>query len=174
MRRTGGVIGGASSFAVDGRQYVAVMAGFGGAYALALPTSPDPHKRPYGRVLVFRIDGTAKLPPYQRPVMPAQIVEQRWPAAIVAAGEGLYAANCSTCHGSSAYSSGVLPDLRRSPAIADQALFASVVRDGALRDRGMIGFGKWLPSEQVEAIRAFLAQQARALGADEGAAPAGK
>ena len=47
-----GIVGGAVSYAVDGEQYVAVVAGTGGfAVAYWAPT--------YARVLVYKLDGKA-------------------------------------------------------------------------------------------------------------------
>ena len=163
-----GIIAGASSYAVGGRQYVAVLAGAGGAFALTSPLAPDPHKRPNGRVLVFALDAKASLPAYTRPVMPANPPGETFPAAMVSAGEGLYAGNCGFCHGPSAYSSGVLPDLRRSPALSDKAMWMTIVQDGALEERGMVSFRSWLKPVEMEAIRAYVGAQARALAATEG------
>lgn len=158
-----GVIGGASSFSVGGEQYIAVMAGLGGSFGISAPLAPQQYKRPNGRVLVFRLGGTAKLPPFTPHVAPAQVPAQSWPAATVAQGEVLYAGNCGFCHGPSTYSNGVLPDLRRSPMLLSGDAWDSIVLKGALEARGMIGFSKWLSAQDVDAIRAYVASQARAL-----------
>ncbi|ARS27510.1 PQQ-dependent dehydrogenase, methanol/ethanol family [Sphingomonas sp. KC8] len=162
-----GIIAGAASFAIKGDQYVAVMAGLGGSYALSSPLAPDPHKRPNGRVLVFKLGGTAKLPAYQRPVMPAAPPAENWPAATVMQGEILYGGNCGFCHGPSTFSSGVIPDLRRSPALADKAMWNAILVDGLLEERGMIRFSQWLKPAEMEAIRAYVSAQARVLAAEE-------
>jgi quinohemoprotein ethanol dehydrogenase len=167
-----GVMGGPVAFSVGDQQYIAVMAGLGGAYGISSPLAPNPHKRPNGRVLVFRLGGTAKLPPYTPPVMPAQVPAETWPAAIEDKGEMLYAGNCGFCHGPSTFSNGVLPDLRRSPALADKDTWHGVVLKGALEDQGMVSFAKWLSPEDVDAIRAYVAKQARDLKRLE-AAPKG-
>ncbi|WP_380874380.1 PQQ-dependent dehydrogenase, methanol/ethanol family [Sphingomonas sp. DBB INV C78] len=162
-----GIIAGAASFAVGGEQYVAVMAGLGGSYGISSPLAPDPHKRPNGRVLVFKLDGKAKLPPYQRPVLPARPPAETWPETMVLQGEALYGANCGLCHGPSTFSNGVLPDLRRSPALADKATWKAILVDGMLEDRGMIRFGQWLKPEEMDAIRAYVGSQSRILAAEE-------
>ena len=162
-----GIMAGASSFAINGQQYIAVMAGLGGAFALTSPLAPDPHKRPNGRVLVFKLNGSAKLPPYVRPLMPANPPSEQASPELIARGEGLYAGNCGFCHGPSAYSSGVLPDLRRSPALADSATWHAIVNDGALESRGMVSFRAWLKPDEIDAIRAYVGSQARILAASE-------
>src|SRR5437762_2501446 len=60
-----------------------------------------------------------------------------------------------------------LPDLRRSALIADGKAWASVVHDGALRDRGMVSFANVLNPQQIEAIRHYVIKRAnedKALG----------
>jgi alcohol dehydrogenase (cytochrome c)/quinohemoprotein ethanol dehydrogenase len=79
---------------------------------------------------------------------------------------------CAGCHGFSAISGFVTPDLRRSAAIQDAATFRSIVRDGALLGNGMPGFGKRLSVENVENIRAFVASEARYIyGLEHGRLP---
>lgn len=162
-----GIIAGGASFGVRGEQYIAVMSGMGGAFALTSPLSPDPHKRPNGRILVFKLKGKAKLPAYQRPLMPANPPAEIAPAATVAKGEGLFAANCGFCHGPSTFSSGVLPDLRRSPALSDRDTWHAILSDGLLEERGMVSFRQWLKPEEMEDIRAYVGSQARILAATE-------
>ena len=65
-------------------------------------------------------------------------------------------------------SSGVLPDLRRSGYLADKAAWKDVVIGGALKDRGMISFAKWLNADDAEAVRSYVAGKAKRLAADEG------
>lgn len=166
-----GVIAGPASYAVNGEQYIAVMAGLGGSFGISSPLAPDPHKRPNGRILVFKLGGTAALPPYERPDMPARPPADTWPAETVAAGEILYANNCGFCHGPSAFSSGVLPDLRRSPALDDKETWNAILMQGLLEDRGMVNFSQWLKPEEAEAIRAYVGSQARALAAEEKKTP---
>ena len=78
----------------------------------------------------------------------------------VDAGRTLYTRHCYRCHGAGAQSTGVLPDLRRSAALADTALWRSILIDGALEQRGMVSFRQWLSPEQVEDIRAYVALKA--------------
>jgi len=169
-----GIIAGPISFAIGGQQYIAVMAGLGGAFGISTPLAPNPHQRPNGRVLVFRLGGTARLPAYTPPHMPAQPPARKWPASVERTGEALYAANCGLCHGPSTFSNGVLPDLRRSAVLADTDAWNAVVAGGALVDRGMISFSKILTAEQIDAIRAYVASQSRALQAHEGGGAPGR
>ena len=165
-----GVIAAPVTYSIKGEQYVAVLAGWGGAWALApgiLSQVAGPIRN-VSRLLVFKLNGTARLPPEQpvelRPLEPPAVTgtpEQ------IAAGAQQYARFCGVCHGDAAFGGGLLPDLRRSALLADSKGWASVVHDAALRTRGMVGFASVLSPEQVEAIRDFVIKRAnedKALG----------
>ena len=77
------------------------------------------------------------------------------------------AEDCAQCHGGEADGMSVVPDLRRSSAIQQREAFRAVIT-GALADRGMPNFGKWISADKSEAIRAHiagLAAKGRATGA---------
>ena len=169
-----GVIAGPISFAVDGTQYVAVMAGYGGAYPLTSPFVDKPRfVGENGRVLVFKLGGTAKLPPAPPfEVPPANPPQGNWTPQQIAAGKTAYESTCALCHGPAAIGGGVLPDLRRSAALSDKATWDSVVADGALKDRGMIAWKGIFTPAQIEDIRGYVGAQAKRLQAAEAAPPA--
>jgi quinohemoprotein ethanol dehydrogenase len=169
-----GVIAGPVTYTVRGVQYVAVMAGYGGAYPIS---SGYDEVRPQqnGRVLVFKLGGTAKLPaapPLDLP--PPNPPSETYTTAQLTHGGQVYEGTCGVCHGSGARSSGVLPDLRRSVALADRATWDGIVHDGALKDRGMISFSKYLSKDDIEAVRGYVGVQAKYLAAEEGAAKGGR
>jgi quinohemoprotein ethanol dehydrogenase len=161
-----GVMAGPISYAVRGKQYVAVVAGYGGAVPLALPAFNGPQPHPNGRVLVFALDGAAHLPAFSGAVAAKNPGTESWPAQTVAHGRDLYGINCMGCHGMGTLSAGVVPDLRRSGALADREAWHHIVIGGALQSFGMVSFDKYLSSDDAEAIRAYVASEAR------GAAPA--
>lgn len=160
-----GIIAAPMTFAVDGRQYVTVMAGWGGIFplssgGLSFKSGRLPNR---SRVLTFALDGTVSLPPVvetprEFPAPPATIQ----PAAAVAEGERLFPRYCSGCHGSAAFSSGLVPDLRYSRALSDDALWTAVVRDGALTNAGMVAFSGVLTPARIAAIRAYVISRAQA------------
>lgn len=159
-----GVIAAPMSYRIGDTQYIAVMAGYGGAMALALPDPFDPRPRMNGRLLVFKLGGTAKLPP--RPdVLPFTITQDALPADAVRKGAALYADRCSDCHSSGVLSANVTPDLRRSGALASADAWRSVVIDGALSDRGMVSFKASIAPAEAENIRLYVQGQARAAAA---------
>jgi quinohemoprotein ethanol dehydrogenase len=166
-----GVMAGPISYSLGGRQYVAVVAGFGGAIPLALPTFEGSKSRPNGRVLVFALDGRATLPAFTGALATANPGTDTWPAQSVARGRDLYGVNCIGCHGMATLSAGVVPDLRRSGALASREEWQSIVIGGALTDAGMVSFGKYLSPDDAEAIRSYVATEARTSASAQAAAP---
>jgi quinohemoprotein ethanol dehydrogenase len=157
-----GVVAGPITYTIDGKQYVTVMAGWGGVFALfGGDAAAANNVRNAGRVLTFTLGGTAKLPP--PPAAPAR--PQGTPPPLtasvetVARGEALFTRNCVVCHGAGAVGGGVLPDLRYLHPDT-QANFSAIVLHGAFKDRGMPGFGKWLTEDDAQAILAYLRKRA--------------
>jgi len=158
-----GVIAAPVTYSIKGEQYVAVLAGWGGVWALApgiLSEIAGP-VRNVSRLLVYRLGGSARLPP-ESPVTrpPLDPPAATGTAEQIAAGGRQYGRFCGGCHGDAAYGSTVLPDLRRSALIVDGKAWASVVHDGALRNRGMAGFARVLSPEQIESIRRYVIKRA--------------
>jgi alcohol dehydrogenase (cytochrome c)/quinohemoprotein ethanol dehydrogenase len=147
---------------IDGEQYIAVAAGWGGVFALA-PGEIGLMSGRLGnrsRILAFKLGGKAALPPAPA-IAPLAFDPPEAVAAEESVGRGkfLYHRHCVTCHGDAAVSAGMLPDLRASPAI-DGDLWNSIVVDGALTDRGMVSFAAELKPADVEAIRAYIIARA--------------
>ncbi|HKX77254.1 MAG TPA: PQQ-dependent dehydrogenase, methanol/ethanol family [Novosphingobium sp.] len=157
------VMGGPVTYSIGGTQYVAVLAGQGGSINLAIPVNRM--DRPSnGRLLVFKLKGSEKLPPLAKTVMaPPNPAAEGFAPAQVAKGALLFATNCSQCHGTGAMSAGVVPDLRRSAAVADKRIWDGIVLDGALEPSGMISFRRFLKPDEVEAIRAYVSSRAETL-----------
>ncbi len=149
---------GPMSYAIDGQQYVAVSAGSGTLFYLiggyGVPKLGTPAN---GRILVYKIGGSAILPkpdltPVPFPVPPKPIA----PQAIADAGHIKFNAYCLVCHGYNAIGAGVIPDLRKSPLIGDDAGFKAVVLGGSLKANGMVSFAGVVKPDDLEAIRAYL------------------
>jgi quinohemoprotein ethanol dehydrogenase len=163
---TDGIIAGPISYAIDGVQYVAVLAGYGGGFGLGEGVD-HPVVRPNGRVLVFRLDGKATLLAAAPAVPPPPVtVPAAFTQAQVDSGRLLYTQHCYRCHGAGAQSTGVLPDLRRSGALGDAAAWHAILIDGALEQQGMVSFAKWLTPAQIEDVRAYVALKAKIVAQD--------
>jgi quinohemoprotein ethanol dehydrogenase len=159
------------SYSVNGEQYIAVIVGFGGSFALtagefAVGKFPKIN-RP--RLLAFKVGGKDALPAAKESAIsaltspPARIGDDK----LVAEGKEDYHRYCGSCHGVGVVSGGVLPDLRYSAAISDRDFFNSVVRDGILKTRGMAPFGTALSERQTEAIRAYVIDEANTLSLEK-------
>ncbi|MFC4290953.1 PQQ-dependent dehydrogenase, methanol/ethanol family [Sphingorhabdus arenilitoris] len=154
-----GVLTGASTYMVDGEQYVAFMTSKGGAFPLVsgyaagasgqIPNIP--------RLIVLKLGGTAKLPdlPKAEPYV-WKPPEQFGTAADIAAGQSNYQRYCLVCHNPGAVGNGVLPDLRKSGTIADADTFRSIIIDGILKERGMVSFKSVLTPAEAEQVRAYI------------------
>jgi hypothetical protein len=59
--------------------------------------------------------------------------------------------------------SNVIPDLRRSALLTNPEGWRGVVGDGALEARGMMGWSKYMSTDQIEKIRLYVGEQARLL-----------
>ena len=167
-----GIIAPPISYSVNGQQYVAVMAGYGGAYPLTSGFE-DPREARNGRLLVFKLGGKRQLPRATQPVFAAaNPPKDMFTPAQVTEGGAIYSGTCAFCHGPDAYSSGILPDLRRSAVLSDPEAWKAIVHDGALKANGMVAFSRWYTPAQLEAVRAYVGEQAKKLAAREAAAPA--
>ena len=155
-----GIIAPPVTYSVDGEQYVALMAGYGGAFAL---TSGWPNRtttsHPVGRLLVFKLGGTAQLPALPDPVTPPRPPELTGSALNVAQGEIVYHRYCAACHGAGAVSSGLLPDLRHM-APDTHRQFEDIVLRGIRSDKGMVSFAPLINAEETKDIHTYLIHRA--------------
>jgi quinohemoprotein ethanol dehydrogenase len=144
------------SYAIDGEQYIAVMAALGGGGW----GTPDPRTAAWrygnqGRILAFKLGGAAtprpaELPPVEPIPQPPQ---QQASAQSIANGQELFSFHCSGCHGNVPRSAA--PDLRRMrPEMHD--LFDEVVLQGLLKPSGMPQWDDLLSPQDVQDIHAHL------------------
>ena len=153
-----GVMAGPVTYASDGAQYVAVLAGWGGVFPLAAGevSFASGRVRNVSRLMVFKLGGKASLPAEQ-PVEQLRFTVLPNPAsgATIRKGERLFQSYCAECHGDVVVSGGVLPDLRASSALTNQTWFDIVLR-GILQSQGMVSFSKELSHDDAAAIRSYV------------------
>jgi len=151
------ITGAPASYAIDGQQYVAVVAagqgGFGGGGGYWAPN--------YARLLVYKLGGIAQLP-QKVAYTPAPLnpppnfgdAEQH------ELGERQYTAHCAGCHGNNAPGgrqvSSLFPDLRYAGALWSPEAFKAIVIDGALQENGMVSFAKVITPQDADAIRSYM------------------
>ena len=160
-----GIIAPPAVWSLDGKQYVSVLAGYGGSVAAlggkailgwkyAMPR----------RLLTFALDGKAVIPAPAHPDRTVAALDnpaEKLDPAQIAMGKAVFIA-CAACHGKAAVSAGgPAPDLRESAIPLDPEAFYTVLHDGALIQKGMPRFG-FFGKPQIEAIRQYVRAQARA------------
>jgi len=158
-----GVIAAPMTYAIDGEQYVAVLAGWGGVWDIApgILSSVSGIPRNISRLLVFKLGAGGKLPP--APPLGRRVLDP--PAftgtdAQAARGADLFARYCSVCHGDAAVAGALNPDLRHSGTIAGADAIKAIVIDGALRHNGMVSFKVAVTPADAEAIRQYVIRRA--------------
>ena len=148
------------TYTVDGAQYVAVQAGYGGAAITIGPFPASSAASKYenvNRIIVFKLDGgTVPLPP---PLVVPPFVEppaQTASEAQIRAGEVKWIGECWRCH---TFGPSVTPDLRKlNPGL--HAMFKDIVLHGVVAPTGMERFDDILSEQDVEDIHAYVIDEA--------------
>jgi quinohemoprotein ethanol dehydrogenase len=169
------IMAGPISYEIDGTQYVAVLANFGGAMTAIgyLPGTAPTKYQNNERLLVFRLGGASvPLPPVRAAVtrfpLPAAISND---VKVLKHGEEVFE-RCAACHGFRGRPNGY-PDLWNLPPEAHQN-FEAIVLKGVYRYAGMPAFDDVLSAQDVRAVHAFIVAdsiQLRAKSAATGGGP---
>ena len=156
---------------LDGEQYIAVAQGSGGAVMLTLGEELKRNRTNQKLLLVFKLGNFSNTQSITRDSEPgrenlATILDlghtaNRDPETIKL-GEALYSQNCASCHGISAKSNHIVPDLRY---MSEQTHidFIGIVLGGSYAHKGMIGFHGTLSLDDAEAIHSYLDKQQESL-----------
>jgi quinohemoprotein ethanol dehydrogenase len=141
------------TYMLDGVQYIAVNAGWGGGLAHAPHIDYSGLTLSTPRLLVFKLGGEAKLPPLDsdraatwKPVFTGS-------PEVVAKGRDLFARHCAACHGEEAR--GGVKDLRYASEETHKQ-FLAILLGGARQDRGMASFADTLSTSDAEAIHQYV------------------
>ena len=156
-----GIVAAPVTYEVGGEQYVTILAGWGGAAPLfAGEIVTQAAKGGLNRILTFKLGGAATLPPLltvKRPLNPPALTASK---EALEQGGALYRSYCTRCHGHATVAGGVVTDLRYSAMLGSPEAHRAVVLDGVLMRNGMISFSDFLKPDDVEAIRAYVIEQA--------------
>jgi quinohemoprotein ethanol dehydrogenase len=156
-----GVIGSPMTYEIDGVQYVSIMVGWGGAFALTggYAMIADMTVKNAGRILTFALDGKQTLAALPKNIPSLSPIASNAAPETVAKGQLIYAQWCAVCHGLGALGGGgVLPALPMSkPAVFE--MYDDIVLNGSSANAGMPDFGKYLSKDDVAAIRAYVIQR---------------
>lgn len=159
-----GIMAAPMSYQIDGEQYIAVMAGYGGNELRVGPVDKRAaiHKyQNYGRILAFKLNGEiTPLPPKVKlsrvPEPPALKLQDK----LVEKGQTLFFQYCAKCHDAgdpkTLYSQ--YPNLAKlNPAI--QGVFKDIVLGGVFAPNGMASFADVLNESDADAIQQYLVKQ---------------
>ncbi len=141
-----GVIAAPMTYRIDGVQYVSVMAGWGGAFALVGGTAAVGAANGPGVLLTYALPEGGPTPQEVKALItrPGEVAD----------GERLYHSWCSRCHGAGAVSASALPDLRLSLRRLGEA-FDEIALNG-LPGTGMPAMSPDVSRDDVALIRAYL------------------
>jgi len=159
-----GIMAAPMSYSIDGEQYIAVMAGYGGVNLVVGPLEQDAaiHKyQNYGRILAFKLGGgSTPLPP--------KVVKATVPAppsipldtALINKGEVYFNDYCGFCHqaGKPEEYFSQYPNLGMLTE-ATHFIFKDIVLDGVFAQNGMASFNDLLQEDEVEAIHHYIIKQ---------------
>jgi quinohemoprotein ethanol dehydrogenase len=148
-----------TTYAVNGEQFVAVQAGYGGAAITVGPIPPGSAALKFenaNRIIAFKLGGGDVPTPALRVEEPiAKPPKQSATKAEIDAGEVKFIQECSRCHVLGPSST---PDLRRLNA-GLHAAFKDIVLRGALAPAGMERFDDLLSERDADNIHAYLIEQ---------------
>jgi len=155
-----GIMAAPMSYEVDGEQYIAVMAGYGGnslAFGPADKRVANHNYQNYGRILAFKLNGgVTPLPPKFIPKKVPPPPDMKTDDNLVKKGESIYFAFCIDCHragGEIEFSQ--YPNLARLDP-GTYGMLENIILKGAYARNGMASFSDVLTEEDVTAIRHFL------------------
>lgn len=161
-----GIMAGPMTYTVADTQYVAVMAGYGGAQLNPYgPNVAAQTYQNYGRILAFKLGGgPVSLPPkVDIPEKVSKPPNFNTTAKQIQKGKKLYSTHCAHCH------SAVQPDNNAgypSLALLTRDLhkaFRDIVLEGTMSSRGMASFADVLSEEDADAIQAYIISRQREL-----------
>jgi len=150
------IIAAPMSYEIDGVQYVAVMAAWGGGgWSWVHPEDAVVQRGNEGRIIALKLDGGAvPIPPLLPPVGPIpQPPAQTASAEVVKQGGALFGGHCAACHVNQPGS--LAPDLRRMSKDTHDA-FSQIVLHGILQNAGMPPWDDVLSQADADAIHAYL------------------
>ncbi|HEX7836867.1 MAG TPA: PQQ-dependent dehydrogenase, methanol/ethanol family [Kofleriaceae bacterium] len=154
-----GVVAAPSTFIVDGKQYISVAVGWGGAYGLSQRTS---EKIGPGTVFTYALGGKASPPPFVA-VKLEGLVTGKYNPALAKDGQGIYVSHCVLCHGVPGVDrGGNIPNLGYVKPEIIAELDKYVFNGPNVKD-GMPDFTNRLKPADLDKIRAFILGTADAI-----------
>jgi quinohemoprotein ethanol dehydrogenase len=166
-----GVVAAASTYLVDGVQYVSVAVGWGGVFGVAARAT---ELNSPGTVYTFAVGGKAPLPAFTKYQMENLLSGVKYDPADVGPGTLLYVSNCAICHGVPGVDKG--GNVRNLAYVGADTItnLKTIVFSGAYKSQGMPDFTGKLKDDDVVKITAFIQGVADSIRPKEPAASGSK
>lgn len=155
-----GVVAAASTYMIDGKQYVSVAVGWGGVFGISQRVT---ELQSPGTVYTFAIDGNAPLPQFVKYQTEGLLAGVKYDPKDVPEGTLIYVAACATCHGVPGVDKG--GNVRNLGYVPPTTItnLKDFVFKGPFRDQGMPDFTGKLTEADVVKIQAFIQGTADAI-----------
>lgn len=155
-----GVVAAASTYMIDGKQYVSVAVGWGGVFGISQRVT---ELQSPGTVYTFAVDGTAPLPTFVKYQTEGLLAGVKYDPKDVPDGTLIYVAACATCHGVPGVDKG--GNVRNLGYVSPETItnLKDFVFKGPFRDKGMPDFTGKLTEADVVKIQAFIQGTADAI-----------
>jgi quinohemoprotein ethanol dehydrogenase len=155
-----GVVAAASTYMVDGKQYVSVAVGWGGVFGISQRVT---ELQSPGTVYTFAVDGKAPLPSFVKYQTEGLLAGVKYDPKDVPDGTAIYVAACATCHGVPGVDKG--GNVRNLGYVSTETItnLKDFVFKGPFRDQGMPDFSGKLTEADVVKIQAFIQGTADAI-----------
>jgi quinohemoprotein ethanol dehydrogenase len=155
-----GVVAAASTYMIDGKQYVSIAVGWGGVFGISQRVT---ELQSPGTVYTFAVDGKAPLPSFVKYQTEGLLAGVKYDPKDVPDGTAIYVAACATCHGVPGVDKG--GNVRNLGYVSPETItnLKDFVFKGPFRDQGMPDFSGKLTEADVVKIQAFIQGTADAI-----------
>jgi quinohemoprotein ethanol dehydrogenase len=155
-----GVVAAASTYLIDGVQYVSVAVGWGGVFGISQRVT---ELQSPGTVYTFALDGKAPLPAFTKYQTEGLLAGVKYDPKDVPEGTGIYVAACANCHGVPGVDKG--GNVKNLGYVSTETIanLKDFVFKGPFRDQGMPDFTGKLTDDDVVKIQAFIQGTADAI-----------
>ncbi|OCK56114.1 alcohol dehydrogenase [Bradyrhizobium sp. LMTR 3] len=155
-----GVVAAASTYIVDGKQYVSIAVGWGGVFGIAARAT---ELQSPGTVYTFALDGKAPPPAFVKYQTEGLLAGVKYDPKDVPEGTALYVTACAQCHGVPGVDKG--GNVRNLGYVSKETIenLKNFVFKGPFHDQGMPDFTGKLTEADVVKIQAFIQGTADAI-----------
>jgi len=155
-----GAVAAASTYMIDGKQYVSIAVGWGGVFGI---TARATELESPGTVYTFAIDGNAPAPAFVKYQTEGLLAGVAYDPKDVGEGTLLFLSNCVLCHGVPGVDKG--GNIRNLGYVSKETIanLKDFVFKGPFGDQGMPDFTGKLKEEDIPKLQAFIQGTADAI-----------